>query len=298
MDKVVFILGPTGVGKSEFAIKLAKDFDGEIISSDSVQIFKGFDIGSAKICKDEMQGIVHHAIDICDPEEYFTVYDFVELTRQKITEINAKNKLAIVVGGTGLYIKALIDGYNFGQADKHDDFRENLKQLSAKEGSLILWQKLKRLNSNMAEKISPNDEKRLIRALEVCEFGEQQTKQDANFQYLLFALNLDRQKLYARINNRVDKMVDKGLIQEVENLLKSGISKQCQPMKAIGYKEIVAYLQGELDKFTAIELVKQHTRNYAKRQLTFLRGMSNVEFIDVENKQLAYQKIKIKVSNL
>ncbi len=298
MDKVVFILGPTGVGKSEFAIKLAKDFDGEIISSDSVQIFKGFDIGSAKICKDEMQGIVHHAIDICDPEEYFTVYDFVELTRQKITEINAKNKLAIVVGGTGLYIKALIDGYNFGQADKHDDFRENLKQLSAKEGSLILWQKLKRLNSNMAEKISPNDEKRLIRALEVCEFGEQQTKQDANFQYLLFALNLDRQKLYARINNRVDKMVDQGLIVEVENLLKTGISKQCQPMKAIGYKEIVAYLQGELDKFTAIELVKQHTRNYAKRQLTFLRGMSNVEFIDVENKQLAYQKIKIKVSNL
>jgi len=298
MDKVVFILGPTGVGKSEFAIKLAKDFDGEIISSDSVQIFKGFDIGSAKICKDEMQGIVHHAIDICDPEEYFTVYDFVELTRQKITEINAKNKLAIVVGGTGLYIKALIDGYNFGQADKHDDFRENLKQLSAKEGSLILWQKLKRLNSNMAEKISPNDEKRLIRALEVCEFGEQQTKQGANFQYLLFALNLDRQKLYDRINNRVDKMVDKGLIQEVENLLKSGISKQCQPMKAIGYKEIVAYLQGELDKFTAIELVKQHTRNYAKRQLTFLRGMSNVEFIDVENKQLAYQKIKSKVSNL
>lgn len=298
MDKVVFILGPTGVGKSEFAIKLAKDFNGEIISSDSVQIFKGFNIGSAKICKDEMQGIVHHAIDICDPEEYFTVYDFVELTRQKITEINAKNKLAIVVGGTGLYIKALIDGYNFGQADKHDDFRESLKQLSAKEGSLILWQKLKRLNSNMAEKISPNDEKRLIRALEVCEFGEQQTKEGANFQYLLFALNLDRQKLYARINNRVDKMVDQGLIVEVENLLKSGISKQCQPMKAIGYKEIVAYLQGELDKFTAIELVKQHTRNYAKRQLTFLRGMRNVEFIDIEDKQLAYQKIKSKVSNL
>lgn len=297
MDKVVFILGPTGVGKSDFAIRLANDFDGEIISSDSVQIFKGFDIGSAKITKAEMKGVVHHAIDICEPEDYFTVYDFVEFTRKKISEINSKNKLAIVVGGTGLYIKALVDGYNFGASNKHDEFREKMKQLSAKEGSGKLWEMLNKKNSTMANKISENDEKRLIRALEVCEFGEEQTKSQANFDYLLFALTLDREKLYDRINRRVDKMLEKGLIKEVEGLLKQGISRDCQPMKAIGYKEIGDFLDGKLDKQSAIDLVKQHSRNYAKRQMTFLRGMSNILFVDVDDKERAYQEIKSKVSS-
>ncbi len=291
MNKVIFILGPTGVGKSDFAIKLAKDFNGEIISADSVQIFKGFDVGSAKIKKDEMHDIVHHAIDICNPEDYFTVYDYVELTRKKIVEINNKNMLAIVVGGTGLYIKALVEDYNFGSADKHDDFRTSMKELSSKKGTLSLWNLLNKKNPQMAKKISKNDEKRIIRALEVCEFGEEQKKSQANFKFLIFALSLERQKLYERINLRVDKMVQQGLFQEVEGLLKQGISKDCQPMKAIGYKEIISFLEGEIDKQTAVDLVKQHSRNYAKRQMTFLRGMSNVQFVDIEDRELAYQEI-------
>lgn len=297
MDRVIFILGPTGVGKSDISIKLAKEFNGEIISSDSVQIFKGFDIGSAKTKQAEMQGVVHYAIDIVEPQDYFSVYDFVEYTRQKIKEINEKGKLAIVVGGTGLYIKALIEGYNFGDADKHDDFRLKTKEFAEKEGNIALWQKLKAKNPEMADKIEPNNQKRVIRALELCEFGKKQTKNPVELDYLLFALNIDREILYQRINKRVDIMLKEGLIQEVENLLKQGVSKECQPMRAIGYKEVISYLDGELGKEQAIELIKQHSRNYAKRQLTFLRGIEGVDFVDVEDKESAYQEIKTKIQN-
>ena len=295
MDKAIFILGPTGVGKSDISIKLAKEFNGEIISSDSVQIFKGFDIGSAKITQEEMQGVVHHAIDICQPNDYFTVYDFVEFTRNKIKEINSRNKLAIIVGGTGLYIKALIEGYNFGQADKHEEFRQEMEKLAKTEGNQALWNILNDKNPEMAKKIEVNNLKRVVRALEICEYGQEQDKENnTEFNYLLFALSLDRPLLYEKINKRVDIMVNQGLISEVEGLLKQGISQECQPMRAIGYKELVGALLGEYDINHAIELIKQHTRNYAKRQMTFLRTMSNVNYIDTLNRDVAYTEIKNK----
>lgn len=292
MDKAVFILGPTGTGKSDMAIKLAKVFNGEIISSDSVQIYKGFDIGSAKITKEEMQGVVHHAIDIVEPQEYFSVYDFVKFTREKIAEINKRGKLAIVVGGTGLYIKALCEGYDFGQADKNDEFRNKMAEISRQKGKLSLWQMLEQKNKELAQKIDFNNEKRVIRALELCEFGQKQDKNKCDFDYILLALTLDRQALYEKINKRVDIMIKNGLLQEVQGLLNKHISLDCQPMQAIGYKEIASYLQGKIDKARAIELVKQHSRNYAKRQETFLRGMSNVVYIDVADKNKAFEKIK------
>ncbi len=296
MDKVIFILGPTGVGKSDISIKLAREFNGEIISSDSVQIFKGFDIGSAKITQDEMQNVVHHAIDICHPQDYFTVYDFVELTRTKIKEINSRGKLAVVVGGTGLYIKALIEGYNFGEADKHQDFRNQMQIITEEKGNQSLWNELNKVNPAMAEKIEPNNVKRVIRALEINLFGQAQEKENCtDFDYLLFALTLDRALLYERINKRVDIMVSQGLFNEVEGLLKQGISQDCQPMRAIGYKEVVGALQGEYDDEKAIELIKQHTRNYAKRQMTFLRSMQNVNNIDALDRDKAYQLINEKI---
>lgn len=296
MEKALFILGPTGVGKSEMAIRLAKEFDGEIISADSVQIFNGFDIGSAKITKQEMQGVVHHAIDICEPNQEFSVYDYVCLTRSLIADINKRGHLPIIVGGTGLYVKALLEGYNFGDANKHEDFRNELELYALAHGNLALWQKLESLDKAMAEKISPNNVKRIIRAIEIKTFGNSQTKVKTDIDFKAFALILDRQKLYERINKRVDIMIKCGLVKEVENLLNSGINENAQPMQAIGYKEIVAFIKGKTDLQTAIELVKQHSRNYAKRQFTFLRGMSQVQMLDVE-KADAFEAIKEEVEN-
>ncbi len=297
MEKVVFILGPTGVGKSDMAISLAKEFNGEIISADSVQIFKGFNIGSAKVTEKEMKNVPHHLIDICNANDYFTVSDFVNKTREKISDIAAREKLPIIVGGTGLYITALLDGYNFGGTEKHELFRENVRKEIEEMGHLSVWNKLNLLAPNIAEKIEPNNTNRLIRGLEIATFGGGQEKQATEYDYLIFSLNLERQMLYSRINSRVDTMLEKGLIQEVQSLLKSGAEKNCQPMKAIGYKEVVEFLDGNMDKETLAQLIKQHSRNYAKRQLTYLRGLGRehkITSIDVSNNAFTIIKEKVK----
>lgn len=285
MEKVIFILGPTGVGKSNMAVNLARVFGGEIISADSVQLYKGFDIGSAKVSAEEMAGVPHHLIDICNPNDYFTVSDFVDMTRQKITEVTSRNKLPIIVGGTGLYVNSLLGGYNFGGTEKHDDFRLKIKQEIEEQGHLAVWQKLKDLNPVIAEKIEPNNTNRLIRGLEIATYGQEQTENKPMYDYKLFALNLDRTVLYDRINKRVDKMIDAGLVKEVKLLFKNGARKDSQPMKAIGYKEVVDFLDGNTDEKTMIDLIKQHTRNYAKRQLTYLRGLEkkyDLNFINAD----------------
>ena len=285
MEKVIFILGPTGVGKSNMAVNLAHVFGGEIISADSVQLYKGFDIGSAKVSAEEMAGVPHHLIDICNPNDYFTVSDFVDMTRQKITEVTSRNKLPIIVGGTGLFVNSLLGGYNFGGTEKHDDFRLKIKQEIEEQGHLAVWQKLKDLNSVIAEKIEHNNTNRLIRGLEIATYGQEQTENKPMYDYKLFALNLDRTVLYDRINKRVDKMIDAGLVKEVKLLFKNGARKDSQPMKAIGYKEVVDFLDGNTDEKTMIDLIKQHTRNYAKRQLTYLRGLEkkyDLNFINAD----------------
>ena len=282
---MIFILGPTGVGKSNMAVNLAHVFGGEIISADSVQLYKGFDIGSAKVSAEEMAGVPHHLIDICNPNDYFTVSDFVDMTRQKITEVTSRKKLPIIVGGTGLYVNSLLGGYNFGGTEKHDDFRLKIKQEIEEQGHLAVWQKLKDLNPVIAEKIEPNNTNRLIRGLEIATYGQEQTENKPMYDYKLFALNLDRSVLYDRINKRVDKMIEDGLVKEVELLLKNGARKDSQPMKAIGYKEVVDFLDGNTDEKTMIDLIKQHTRNYAKRQLTYLRGLEkkyDLNFINAD----------------
>ena len=260
-EKVVFILGPTGVGKTKMGVELAKIFNGEIISADSVQVFKGFDIGSAKVTPEEMQGVKHHCIDICQPEDYFTVADFVELTRQKICEINARGHLPIIVGGTGLYVKALLGGYDFGQTSKNTDFREEVNKLIDAKGSEVVWQELNALAPQLCEKISPNDRKRIVRAYEIYKFGGQPNSKGANYDFLCYALDLDRQKLYERLNLRVEIMLENGLIEEVKRLLSSGISEECQPMKAIGYKEVIPFVKGEMGYNEMVELIKSGAPN-------------------------------------
>lgn len=289
--KVVFILGPTAVGKTFFGVSLAKKTNGEIISADSVQIYKGLDIGSAKVKKDEMQGVVHHGIDILTPDQEFSVYDFVEYTKEKIDEIIEKGKLPIVVGGTGLYVKALTLGYNFGGVNKDKQKRVQFEILAKEKGNDFLFELLKQNNEKMAEKTDKNNTVRLVRALEIASFKGEKSKQDVDIDSLVIALQKDRQKLYDDINLRVEQMIENGLVEEVKGLKNRGLSIENQSMKAIGYKEVLQFLDSEYDFDRMVELIKQHSRNYAKRQMTFLRGMENLHFVEVESRENALEEI-------
>ena len=295
--KAVFILGPTAVGKTFFSVKLAKKMNGEIISADSVQIYKGLDIGSAKVKPEEMQGVVHYAIDILEPWQEFSVYEFVEYTKQKIDEIISKGKLPIVVGGTGLYVKALTLGYNFGGTKKDSRLREQLENLAKEKGNEFLFSMLESKDKEMAEKTDKNNTVRLVRALEIAlSDGEKQTG-EVEIEPLIFALVKDRAVLYDAINKRVDLMLENGLVDEVKKLKKSGLSVKNQSMRAIGYKEVLSYLDGEIDYDRMVEILKQHSRNYAKRQLTFLRGIKNVVYVDTADIEKAEKEIFEKVED-
>lgn len=287
MERALFVLGPTGVGKSGFAIKLAKLFDGEIISADSVQVYKGLNIGSAKITTDEMQGVAHHAIDILQPDQEFSVFEFVVLTKKLIAQINQKGKLPIVVGGTGLYVKALLEGYDFGGSGRNSQFREKLWAMDENQ----LFAMLQKVAPERAAQIEVNDKKKLIRALEIVEFGSQPKSHGTNINFLAFALTMPREGLYEKINARVDEMVEQGLIKEVADLKAQGLTEQNQSMKAIGYKEVLWFLDGKIQKQQMIDLIKQHTRNYAKRQMTYLRGMK-IPFFDVSEEQKIIEYVR------
>ncbi len=293
--QVLFILGPTAVGKTAVSVEIAKLFDGEIISCDSVQIFRGLDIGSAKVMEEEKQGIPHHLIDIKEPTETFTSFQFVEEMKKKITEITSRGKLPIVVGGTSLYVKSLILNYNFGGVGVDEEFRDKLNKLLEEKGLESLYERLSSEDKTLAENIDRHNPQRVIRALEISHFKGEKKTSESEIDALVFALTLDRKTLYERINKRVDIMLKNGLIEEVKSLKDAGVTRDCQSMKAIGYKEVYAYLDGEISYDEMAELIKKHSRNYAKRQLTFLRGMDNVNYIDVENLNDAIKEISKKV---
>lgn len=283
MKKVLFILGPTAVGKTDISIKLAKLYGGEIISADSVQIFKGLDIGSAKVTKEETKGVPHHLIDIVTPNENFTAFDMTEAIKRKIDEISSRKHLPIVVGGTGLYVKALVLGYNFGGAGVDEEYRKKLQNILENEGLGKLASMLKEVDAMTYEKVDKKNPQRVLRALEIAHASGEKKEAKSEIDSLIFALVMNREKLYARINLRVDKMLKSGLVGEVRALLKSGVHEDSQAMHAIGYKEVISFLKGEIDEARMVEQIKQHSRNFAKRQLTFLRGMENVNYVDVEN---------------
>lgn len=282
MQKVLFILGPTGVGKSDVAIKLAQKFDGEIISADSVQVFKGLDVGSAKVTKQEQALVKHHAIDILQPDENFSVFDFVKLTKQLIAEIASRGKFPIIVGGTGLYIKALTEGYDFGGEGQDESLKQMLDALSEEE----LLEKLKKLDPQKAETIDKFNKRRLVRAVQIAMEGKKVSSQKPEYDCLVLALTAPRDELYERINARVDKMIEGGLIDEVRRLKRQGLTLENQSMNAIGYKEVLSYLDGEINLDDAINLIKQHTRNYAKRQMTFIRGLGCKQLLRSDEAQI------------
>lgn len=291
MKTVIIIYGPTAVGKSAIAVELAKMINGEIISADSMQIYKHLNIGSAKITKEEMHGIPHHLIDIKEPEEDYSVSEFCKDAKMCIEQIIKNGKIPIIVGGTGLYIKGLTEGYNFSNTEKNQQFRDSLNELSNEQ----IYEKIEKLEPNI--EIDKNNRRRLVRALEKLTFGEKvKSNKSSDYTYKVFAILDDRQKIYNRINARVDSMAKNGLIKEAKFLLDSNFPENNQAIKAIGYKELFPYLKGEKTLNECLEVLKQKTRNYAKRQITFLNQFDNitkVNFIGVyETAKEIYTKLE------
>lgn len=277
-QKVLLIVGPTAIGKTSLSLRIAKQFNGEIISGDSMQVYKGLDIGTSKILPDEMQGIPHHLIDCCSIEEKFSVAKFVNLTSQLIREINDRHCLPIIVGGTGFYIQALLDGLSLGT--KEDiKFRKHLSALVEVHGSNWLWNKLSKIDLNAAKKIDKNNTRRIIRAIEVFKHSgksiNEQINKGQSYDAFLIGLNTRRNVLYDRINRRVDLMIEQGLVNEAKWLyLNNGKELQCG--KGIGYKELFKYFDNEISLDDAIELIKKNSRHYAKRQLTWFNNKMNI----------------------
>lgn len=278
-QNLIIIAGPTAVGKTDISINLAKEINGEIISADSMQIYRYMDIGSAKISETEMQGIKHHLIDVIDPSEEFSVSDFYEKATEAIKDISSRGKTPILAGGTGLYINSLIYNYAFAKSDKDEEYRNYLINLAEEKGNEYVHSLLKDKDEEAYNRLYPNDLKRVIRALEVykttgktlSEINSEVDVYDIPYNITYFVLNMDREKLYDRINRRVDIMLEKGLLNEVINLRKMGYNSSMQSMKGIGYKEILQYLEGDITLEDAIYLIKKGSRNYAKRQLTWFR---------------------------
>lgn len=293
MNKVVIVAGPTASGKSEVSIKLAKALNGEVVSCDSAQIYEGMDIGTSKVSKKDMQGIEHHLLDICKPQDDFTVADFKRECEKAIGDIHSRGKLPILCGGTGLYINAIMFDMQFEGVKTEKEVRQKFEEMAKKYGNEYLYKELQRIDPNVAERIHPNNTVRVIRALSVLESeggGSRSSnlgdlslaeKRESAFDFIKLVITWPRDVLYSRINERVDTFFDEGLIHEVQGLLEGGVPQEANSLKAIGYKEIVAYLNGETDLKTANELIKRNTRRFAKRQLTWFKRYDDFRQFDM-----------------
>lgn len=282
---VVAIIGPTASGKTALSIRLAKEMDGEIINGDSMQVYRQLNIGTAKITPEEMQGIPHHLLDIKEPTEGFSVAEYQQLVREKITEIQSRGKMPILVGGTGLYVQSVLYDFQFTKQEVNEEARstyyKELEQLGPEE----MHAKLQQIDPAAAADIHPNNTRRVIRALEMAELaGVSRAEEQFNrgdvplYRHLIIGMDMEREKLYERINLRVDLMMEAGLLEEVRALYDAGI-RDVQSIKAIGYKEFYAYFDGRATLEGAIEQVKQNSRRYAKRQLTYFRNKMDVQWI-------------------
>lgn len=281
-EKVLVIAGPTAVGKTSLSIELAKRFNGEIISGDSMQVYTSLDIGTAKITKEEMNDVPHHLIDCRDLNETYSAADFQKEGRACIESISKRGRLPIVVGGTGLYIQTLLYDFALGETVIEDNSRRDYWQKYAEEhGNQALWEVLKERDAKAAEHIHPNNQQRLIRALEVADNGGhiwQEREITPLYKPYMIALNTDRAVLYDRINQRVDCMMEQGLLEEAKMVYQAG---DVQGAKAIGYKEFFSYFRGEMTLDEAVEKLKQNSRRYAKRQLTWFRNRMEMNWIDL-----------------
>lgn len=287
-DKLIILAGPTASGKTSVSIDLAKRIGGEIISADSMQVYRGMDVGTAKIKADEMQGVKHYLINVLDPTEDFNIVKFQNMVKYSIEEIKRNGHIPILVGGTGFYIQSVIYDIDFDTQDDNGDIRKALEEEYDKKGADFMYEKLKKIDSVSAENIHKNNKKRIIRAIEyflinnalISAHNESQRKKDSPYDFRFFVLNPPRDILYDRINQRVDKMVEEGLVREVKGLKDAGLSIENISMQGIGYKEILDYLEGEVTLDEAVDNIKQNTRHMAKRQVTWFKREKDVIYIN------------------
>ncbi len=282
-ERLLVIAGPTATGKSRCAIKAAQALHGEIISGDSMLVYQGMDIGTAKPSSEELRQAPHHLVDILPPTAGFNVVAFKERAEKLITDISRRGRLPLLVGGTGLYIRALLENYFFNGVDAEKSFRQEMERQAQIHGNTGLHGRLAALDADAARRLHPNDTRRVIRAMEAAARGESVGQSSGGMQYdaLVFGLTMPREILYRRIDARVEQMLADGLEEEVKRLLESGVPADCQSMQAIGYRQMVWYLRGELPYAEAVAKLKQATRNFAKRQLTWYRKMPYIRWIEL-----------------
>ncbi len=289
MNSLIVLSGPTAVGKSSLAVKLAQRINGSIISADSMQVYRQMDIGTAKITKEEEEGVPHYLIDILDPSEDFNIVTFQGLAKDAIEDIYSQNRIPIIVGGTGFYIQSVIYDIDFTEADELTEYRKELTDLFNNEGGKPLHEMLKNVDPKAAEHIHPNDMKRLIRALEynaqtgkaLSDHNDLSRNKVSPYNLCYFVLTDDRQKIYDRINERVDKMIEDGLVDEVKRLCEKGLTRENVSMHGIGYKEIIDHLDGITTLDEAVYIIKRESRHFAKRQLTWFRREKDVIWLDL-----------------
>jgi len=293
-NKIIIICGPTASGKSDLAIECAKLLDTEIISADSMYIYKGLNVGTAKPSIKEMQGVKHHLIDVVEPFESFTVSDYKTMAESVITKLHDQNKIPIICGGTGFYINSILYDLSYGNGSGNLVVREKYKKLASEKGNEYVFEILKEKDPIAAEKLHFNDLKRVIRALEIFESGVKKSDiiddLTPKYDYSAYQIAFPRETLYERINTRVDKMLEAGLLDEIDKLVKNGVNRSSQCMQAIGYKEILDYIDGKISLTDAIELIKLNTRHYAKRQITYFKKL-NVTSLKPDNTQILAKQI-------
>lgn len=288
MRPLIVLTGPTAVGKTALSIELAKMVGGEILSADSMQVYRGMDIGSAKIRPREMQGVPHHLVDVLDPVQEFNVVVFQKLCRQAMEGIYGRGHIPILTGGTGFYIQALLRDIDFTENEENTEYRRQLEQLAAVKGSQVLHEMLTAVDPAAAQAIHAHNIKRMIRALEfhyltgekISEHNEREAERQSPYRYCYFVLNDDREKLYQRIEIRVDHMLEEGLVEEVRRLMDQGCRRDMVSMQGLGYKEILDYLEGDITLEEAVYRIKRDTRHFAKRQLTWFRREKDVIWIN------------------
>lgn len=306
MKDILVIAGPTAVGKTEYAIELALRLGGEIVSCDSMQLYKYMDIGSAKPTKEEQARVKHYLVDEIDPREDFSVVRYQKMARAAIDEIHSRGKLPVISGGTGLYLNSLLYDMDFSAPPRQDGYRKELEAIAEKQGSQALHERLAEKDPAAAKRIHPNNTKKIIRALEAVETTgkgirpfERATTPTADLNPILMGLTRNRELLYDRINARVEILMEQGLTDEVKGLLDMGLTEDNISMKGIGYKEIIGYLHGEYDLETAVSKIQQNTRHYAKRQLTWFRRYDKIRWFNLsqyEDKETALEDMLIWVS--
>ncbi len=285
---LVILTGPTAVGKTALSVAFAKAINGEIISADSMQVYRHMDIGSAKVTKEEMEGVPHHLIDVLEPAEEFNVVLFQKMARQAAEEIESRGHIPILVGGTGFYIQALLYNIDFAENDEDRRLRRSLEEIAKEQGASALYEKLRAVDPESCEIIHANNVKRVIRAIEFYEktgkkisaHNREQRQNISPYRFAYFVLNDDREKIYRQIDQRVDLMMERGLVEEVRALRAMGCSRGMVSMQGLGYKEILSYLEGEISQEEAVYLIKRDTRHFAKRQLTWFKREKEVTWIE------------------